>query len=105
MLAGSIVLLCRDLYYPHGEYKDAMYQHLSVTVTKAKMPDRAYDMHTLEGKRRGRGFDHFFNEASTVKNERFPNDWEQAGRSAYIHANARKLGKAAKIIKEIKKKL
>ena len=105
VLAGSVVLLCRDLHYPHGEYNDAISQHLSVPITKAKIPDRAYDMHTLAGKRRGRGFEHFFNEAATVKNERFPNDWEKAGRNAYIRANEKGLGKAAKIIKAIKKKL
>jgi len=104
MLTGSIVLLCRDLNYKYGEYNGAISQHLSVPVTKANIPDRAYDMHTGVGKRKGRGFEHFFNVAATVKNERFPNDWEKAGRSAYIHANQKGLGKAAKIIEAIKKK-
>ena len=105
MLAGSIVLLCRDLQNPHGEYNDAISQHLSFPIKKAEIPDRAYDMHTLAGKRKGRGFEHFFDEGASVKNERFPNDWEQAGRNAYIRANQEGLGKATEIIKAIKKKL
>ena len=105
MLAGSVVLLCRDLKYPHGEYNDAVHQYLSVPIKAADIPDRAYDMHTSAGARKGRSFEHFFDEAATVKNERFSNDWEQAGRNAYINADQAGLGKAVKIIKTIKKKL
>ncbi len=103
MLAGSIVLLCRDLPYHHGEYNDAVYQYLSVPIKKVEIPDRAYDMHTSAGARKRRGLEHFFDEGATVKNERFSNDWEQAGRTAYISANQKGLGKAAEIIKTIKK--
>ena len=66
-LAGSIVMLCRDLNFTHGEYKDAIIQHSSILIKAARIPDRAYDMHTLSGKKKGRGFKHFFNEAATVK--------------------------------------
>jgi len=103
MLAGSIVLLCRDLDYPHGEYNDATRHHLSSPIKAANIPDRAYDMHTFAGKRKGRGFEHFFDEGATVENERFLNNWEQAGRNAYIRANQEGLGKAAKIIEAIKR--
>ena len=105
MLAGSIVLLCRDLRYPHGEYNDAVSQYLSVPINAAKIPDRAYDMHTSAGKRRGRSFEHFFKVAASVKNERFSNDWEKAGKTAYFRANQKGLGKASKIIEAIKEKL
>jgi hypothetical protein len=105
MLAGSIALLCRDLQNPHGEYKDAICQHLYSPIEEAEIPDRAYDMHTRVGKKRGRGFEHFFDEGASVENERFPNDWEQAGKNAYIRANKEGLGKAVKIIEAIKKKL
>ena len=96
MLAGSVVLLCRDLPYTHGEYKDAISQHLSFPIKEAKIPDRAYDMHTSAGKRKGRGFEHFFKEAASVKNERFPNDWEQTGRNAYFRAERKDLGRHLK---------
>lgn len=105
VLAGSVVLLCRALSYPHGEYNDVICQYLSLPIKEAKIPDRAFDRHTLVGKRRGRGLAHFFNEAASVKNERFPNDLEKAGRTAYLSAEKIGLGKAAKIIKAIKEKL
>ena len=105
VLTGSVVLLCRDLRYPHGEYNDAICQYLSFPIKEAKIPDRAYDMHTSAGKRRGRGFEHFFNKAASLKNERFSNDWEKAGRTAYFSANQKGLAKASKIIEAIKEKL
>jgi hypothetical protein len=104
VLAGSVVLLCRDLRYPHGEYNDAICQHFSSPIKKANIPDRAYDMHTLAGKKRGRGLEHFFKEGASVKNERFSNDWEEVGRNAYFLANQEGLGKAKKIIKAINEK-
>jgi len=103
MLAGSIVLLCHNLRYPHGEYNDAICNHLYFPINAVNIPDRAYDMHTIAGKRKGRGFKNFFDEAAPVKNERFSNNWEQAGRTAYIRANQEGLGKAVKIIEAIKR--
>lgn len=87
MLAGIISLLCRDLDYPHGEYRNQVSDWLSRPIEKATIADRAYDMHTYEGKKKGRGLEHFFNEAATVKNERFPNDWEEVGEKAHLQAH------------------
>jgi len=105
MLAGSVVLLCRDLSYTHGEYNDAICKYITIPIKEAKIPDRAYDMHTMAGKKRGRSFQHFFNVAGTVKKERFSNDWEKAGRNAYYRANRKGLGKAKKIIEAVKGRL
>ena len=102
MLVGSLVLLCRDLDFSHGEYKNAISHYLSLPINAEEIPERAYDKHTLEGKRRGRGLVHFFNYAATIKNERFTNDWEIAGKNAYLQANEEKLGRAKKVIKAIK---
>ena len=104
MLAGSVALLCRDLNYKHGEYEAAVSQYLPLQIMPATIPDRAYDRHTIAGKRRGRGLEHFFDEAATVKNERFPNNWQQAGRNSYISAEKKGLEKAAKVIEAIKEK-
>jgi len=104
-LAGSVVILCRDLDCSHGEYKNAVSKYLSIPIKTTEIPDRAFDKHTIAGKRKGRGLKHFFNEAATVKNERFPNDWELAGRSAYYRADKQGLGKAAKVIDATKTKL
>ena len=105
MLVGSVVLLCRELDYNHGEYYGDVGQHLSVPIKTAEIPDRAYDQHTKEGKKRGRGLKHFFEEAATVKNERPYNDYEQEGRNAYYLADEEGLARAAKLIDAIKSKL
>ena len=103
-LTGSIVLLCRDLNFTHGEYKDAINHHLSIPIKAAGIPDRAYDMHTHEGKKKDRGLDYFFNVSGTVKNERkeLKNDWEEVGKDAFYRADEEKLADGKKIIKEIK---
>ena len=105
MLAGIISLLCRDLNYPHGEYHDLVFDHLPVPIETAAIPDRAYDMHTRAGRKYGRGLVHFFKEAGSVKNERFPNNWEEAGSKAYFQAQKEGLGKSAKVIKAIRERL
>lgn len=104
VLAGCVVMLCRDLNYDHGEYSEAISRYLSLPIRRVEIPDRAYDKHTSIGKKRGRGFNHFFDEAATVKNERFPNKWEKAGRRVYLLANKEGLGKTSKIIEAIKEK-
>ena len=104
MLAGIISLLCRGLNYPHGEYLDQVPDWLSRPIEKATIPDRAYDMHTFDGKKKGRGLEHFFNEAATVKDERFPNDWEEAGRRALLQAQEEGVSEAD-VIKAIKEKV
>ena len=105
VFAGSVVMLCRDLRFSHGEYSDSVSKYISTPIKKAQIPDRAYDKHTSIGKnKRGRGLEHFFNEAASVRNERFSNDWEMDGRTAYIRADKKDLGKASKIIDAIKKK-
>jgi hypothetical protein len=102
ILAGIISLLCRDLDYSHGEYRNQVSDWLSRPIEKATVPDRAYDMHTYEGKKRGRGLEHFFKEGASVKNERFANDWEEVGKEAYFQAQREGLPEAADLIKAIK---
>ena len=104
VFAGSVVMLCRDLRFSHGEYSDSVSKYISTPIKKAQIPNRAYDKHTRAGKRRGRGLEHFFNEAASVRNERFSNDWKEAGRNAYFLADEEGLGKAAKLIDAIEEK-
>lgn len=103
-LTGSVVMLCRDLPFTHEEYKDAIGKLLSDPIQAVKIPDRAYDMHTREGKRRNRGLKYFFDVSGTVKKERFHNDWEKCCKNAFFLADREKLAKDDKIIKAIKKK-
>jgi len=104
MLAGIISLLCRDLNFPHGEYRDRVSDWLSKPIEKAIVPDRAYDTHTSPGRKKGRGLEHFLNEGATVINERFPNNWEAPGREAYSQTEKEGLGKSARLIEAIKEK-
>ena len=105
MFAGSVVLLCRDVNYTHEKYKDAICKELPNPVKEAKIPDRAYDKHTLAGKKRGLGLKHFFKEGASVKNERFPNDWKEVGETAYLIAEKKGLGEDEELIEAINKKL
>jgi hypothetical protein len=104
-LAGIVSLLCRDLDYPHGEYLDQVSNWLSRPIEKPAIPDRAYDMHTYEGKKKGRGLEHFFNEAASVRNERFPNDWEEVGKKAYFQAQREGVPEAENVINAIKERV
>lgn len=105
VLAGIISLLCRDLDFPHGEYRDQVNNWLSRPIEEAPIPDRAYDMHTFEGRKRGRGLEHFFNEAASVRNERFPNDWQELGEQAYFQAHREGFYEAGDLIAAIREKV
>jgi hypothetical protein len=104
VFAGSVVLLFRDLTFPHGEYIEAIDQYFSIPIKKAQIPDRAIDKHTSAGKRRGRSLEHFFKEGASVKNERFPNDWEQSGKDAYFCAERTGFENTKKLIEAIYEK-
>ena len=101
-LTGSIMLLCRSLSFTHGEYKDEIENHLPIPIKVAKIPDRAYDMHTIKGRQMGRGLKHFFSVSGTVKNERFPNILEKRGKQAYFDAEKEGFEKGAIPIQAIK---
>jgi hypothetical protein len=105
LLTGSVVLLFRDLHYSHGEYKNGTDYYVGSVIKKATIPDRAYDKHTMLGKKMGRGLKHFFEQGASVKRERFVNDWEEAGRNAYYSADRQGLGKSSKIIEAIKRRI
>jgi|GEM_PF-1665403 len=105
VLVGTISLLCRDLNYSHGEYRNCVSAYLSLPIKNATIPDRAYDMHTGVGKRKGRGLEHFFGEPSSVKKERFPNDYEEIGKNACFKAEKEKLLKSKDMVKAIQEKV
>jgi hypothetical protein len=104
VFTGSIVMLCRDLDFKHGEFHDLMHNHVATPIKKAQIPDRAYDMHTKQGKKMGRGLVHFFKVGATVNNERFKNDWQQVGETACFRAEKKGVLKTKKIIEAINKK-
>jgi hypothetical protein len=105
-LTGSIVLLCRDLDFTHGEYKNNIHHHLSIPIKAAEIPDRARDKHTRAGRNMGRGLKYFFNISGTIKKERLEieNKWEKVGKAAFFSADREELANDDEIIKAIKKK-
>jgi hypothetical protein len=103
-LAGIISLLCRDLNYLDGEYVNKVSDWLSRPIEQATIPDRAYDMHTLIGKKKGRGLEHFFDEAASIENKRFTDDWEEAGKQAHFQAQKEGL-EESDVINAIKEKV
>jgi replication-associated recombination protein RarA len=104
VLAGCVVMLCRNLNFTHGEYKNAIEQHFPLQIKKAQIPNRAYDKHTKKGKKMGRGLKHFFKEAATVENERFANDWQKTGENAYYSAERKGFKTTEMLIEAINEK-
>ncbi len=104
LFVGIILLLFRDLSHEQGEYLTVIDREISEPIEETEIPDRAYDKHTIRGKRMGRGLEHFLNEAGTVRKERFPNDWQERGKQAYLEAEKEGLGKTSKIVKAIRRK-
>jgi hypothetical protein len=106
MLTGSIILLCRDLTFIHGEYKDAIEDQLKDPVTKVGIPAYAYDKHTMVGKMAGKDLNDFFNKSAKVENERLElnDNWKDDGKKAFLDAEKQKLADDDEIIEAIKKK-
>ena len=104
LFVGIILLLCRELDYDHGEYLKLVDSWVSKPIERADIPDRAYDKHTRIGKRMGRGLEHFLSEGASVRNEPFPNDWEDRGKQAYLEAEKKGLEDTSKLIAAITEK-
>ncbi|MCW4017956.1 MAG: hypothetical protein NWF00_04665 [Candidatus Bathyarchaeota archaeon] len=79
-LVNAVVCLCRS---PKSRISDDL---LNVVYSergegkRLEIPDFAVDMHTKEGKARGRGVDHFFTEGNRLENEAFANPYTQRSR-------------------------
>jgi len=56
----------------HVVYGEMQYEN-----KKLDIPDYALDMHTLRGKKMGRGLEHFFNEGTKLANEAFENPYTE----------------------------
>lgn len=101
LFVGSILLLFRKLEYEHGEYVGLIDNYAAQPIEEADIPDRAYDAHTKTGKNKNRGLEYFFDEAASLRNERFANGWEEKGKYAYFEAEKSGLGKTSEIVEAI----
>ena len=67
---------------------------------KFEVPDFVFDMHTLRGRRLGRGVDHFFEDGAIIKNAEssllpdpyFKRAWAARRNTRYGHAEQMDLG-------------
>ena len=103
-LTGSVILACKEKEFTHGEYKDSISQYLNKPIKSAIIPDRAYDKHTRKGQIKGRGLKFFFDVSGTVKNEKFPNKYEDEGKKSYYEADKIGLADEKLLIRAIKEK-
>jgi replication-associated recombination protein RarA len=53
-----------------------VYGNIKFRNQKLEIPDYALDMHTLRGRKMGRGFKHFIEEGSKIANEAFENPYK-----------------------------
>lgn len=56
---------------------NVVYGEIQHEGRRIAIPDYALDMHTLRGKKMGRGFEHFFSEGAKLKNEAFENPYTE----------------------------
>lgn len=104
LFVGAVILLCRDLNYDYGEYLKSIDSYVSRPIEEVETPDRAHDMHTKTTKSKGRGLEHFFNEAASIRHERFLSDWDDKGKQTYFEAEKEGLAKTSEVVDAIKEK-
>lgn len=67
MLCHAVMLLARAKKSRRVDH--ALCAHYPNNERLYEIPDEAYDLHTLKGKRMGRGLDHWYAEAAKLENE------------------------------------
>jgi len=63
---------------------NVVYGEIQHEDKKLPIPDYALDMHTLRGKKMGRGFEHFFTEGNKLKKEPFDNPYTEKAKETLI---------------------
>lgn len=75
-LVNAVVCLCRSQKSRiTDDLLNTVYAEIQYEDKKLPIPDYALDMHTLEGKKMGRGVEHFFSEGNRLCNEPFENPY------------------------------
>lgn len=69
MLCHAVMLLARAKKSRRVDH--ALCAHYPNNERLYEIPDVAYDLHTLTGKRMGRGLDHWYSEAAKLENEQY----------------------------------
>jgi len=53
---------------------------MTLTTKEAGNPDYALDMHTMRGRKMGRGYEHFFNEGAKLANQALEDPYEKSAK-------------------------
>jgi len=77
-LANAVVILARSKKSRiTDDLLNVVYGEILHEDKKPKIPDYALDMHTLKGRKLGRGIEHFFAVGNKLENEAFLNTYTQ----------------------------
>jgi len=63
---------------------NVVYGEIQHEDKKLPIPDYALDMHTLRGKKMGRGLEHFFSEGTKLNNEPYENPYTEKAKEILI---------------------
>jgi replication-associated recombination protein RarA len=78
---SSRLFLVHAVLYLTRAQKSRIVDHLLAVVYNdermLEIPDYALDMHTVRGKKKGRGLEHFFTESSKLKNQTLEDPYEK----------------------------
>jgi replication-associated recombination protein RarA len=66
------------------DFLNVVYGQIQHEDKKLAIPDYALDMHTLAGKKRGRGLEHFFSEGNKLGNEALENPYTEKAKEMLI---------------------
>jgi replication-associated recombination protein RarA len=93
-VSHAILHLCRS---PKNREVDHFIHHMNGRIRqgwKAQVPDYAYDKHTVEGRKKGRGFKHFYDEGPTeLVNEKEDSKYSESARKYDLELDKEKQSK------------
>jgi len=104
-LVNAVLCMCRSKKSRiTDDLLNIVYGEIQHEDKKLPIPDYALDMHTSRGRRKGRGFDHFFSEGNRLKNEPFENPYTVKAKEILIkHGGLKSEFKREEKVKDISK--
>lgn len=89
-LANAVVILARSRKSRIADdLLNTVYAEIQHENKKPPIPDYALDMHTLAGKKMGRGIEHFFSEGAKLSNEAFENPYTEKAKAILSRKHSR----------------
>jgi len=83
-LSNAILILCRSKKSRvTDDLLNVVYGEIQHENKMLDIPDYALDMHTLRGKKMGRGYDHFYTEGNKLSNEDIDNPYTEKAKEIH----------------------